>query len=126
MILLFTSTIMSAFAECRRELERLYIYIYIYIAIWILFQEHSRFTGQKGKGEALSLTPLYNFHPLHSHLYISRAITAESSPLHIGSSWTRTGNLRFRAQVANHEAYIANHIFCINFINNRTNNATKT
>ena len=37
----------------------------------------------------------YHFHPLHRHLDISRAITAESSPLHIASSQIRTGNLWF-------------------------------
>ena len=40
------------------------------------------------EGEAISLSP-------HRHLDISRAIIAESSPLHIASSRTRTGNLRF-------------------------------
>ena len=33
-----------------------------------------------GKGEAISLIPLYHFLPLHSHLDSGRAITAESSP----------------------------------------------
>ena len=33
--------------------------------------------------------------PLHRHLDISRAITAESSPLYIASSWTQTRNLWF-------------------------------
>ena len=33
------------------------------------------------EGEGISLTPHYHFHPLHRHLDISRAITAESSPL---------------------------------------------
>ena len=33
--------------------------------------------------------------PLHGHLDISRAIAAESSPLHIAGSRTRTGNLWF-------------------------------
>ena len=56
---------------------------------------HSRITGLKGKGEDISLTPHYHFHPVHRHLDISRAITAESSPLHIGSSQIRTGNLWF-------------------------------
>ena len=37
---------------------------------------------------------LFNsFHLLHRHLDISQVITAESSPLHIASSQTRTGNL---------------------------------
>ena len=30
-----------------------------------------------GKGEAVSLTPLYHFHPLHRHLDISWAIIAD-------------------------------------------------
>ena len=38
------------------------------------------------------ITPHYHFHPLHRHLNINRVITAERSPLHIGSSWTRTVN----------------------------------
>ena len=32
-------------------------------------------------GRGIYLTPLYHFHPLHRHLDISQAITAESSPL---------------------------------------------
>ena len=55
----------------------------------VFFHENSRFTRQQGKGEAIPLTPLYHFHPFHRHLDISRAITAQSSPLHIGSSRTR-------------------------------------
>ena len=42
-----------------------------------------------GEGGANSLSPLYHFLPLHRHLDISRAITTESSPLHIASSRTR-------------------------------------
>ena len=49
----------------------------------------------QGKGEGISLTPHYHFHPLHRHLDLSRAITADSSPLRIASSRTRTGNLWF-------------------------------
>ena len=56
---------------------------------------HSRITGPHGKGEGISLTPHYHFHPLHRHLGISRTITAENSPLHIASSRTRTGKLLF-------------------------------
>ena len=71
------------------------IIIIIFFSIWVFFHEHSRFTGQQGKGEGIYLTPRYHFHPLHRHLDISRAITAESSPLHIAGSRTRTGNLWF-------------------------------
>ena len=49
----------------------------------------------RGGGRGIYLTPLYHFHPLHRHLDISQAITAESSPLPIVSSWTWTGNLWF-------------------------------
>ena len=54
------------------------------------------FTNHRTAGEGgISLTPPYHFHPLHRHLDISRAITAESSPLHIASSRTQTGNSCF-------------------------------
>ena len=46
----------------------------------------------RGRGRGIFY---YHFHPLHRHLDISRAITAESSPLHIASSRTRTGNFWF-------------------------------
>ena len=51
---------------------------------------------------AISLAPLYHFHPLHRHSDISRATAAESSLLHKGSSRTRIGIFVFRAQIANH------------------------
>ena len=60
-----------------------------------LFPEHSWITGLQGMGEGIPLTPHYNFYSLHRHLDLSWAITAESSPLHIASSQTRTGNLWF-------------------------------
>ena len=66
---------------------------YVFLYICAFFHEHSRFTGQQGKGEATSLIPLYHFHPLHRHLNISRLITAESSPLHLASKRTLTGNI---------------------------------
>ena len=49
----------------------------------------------KGKGISLKVTPDYYFHPLHRHLDISLAITADSLPLHIASSLTQTGNLTY-------------------------------
>ena len=69
--------------------------IEIFFSVWVCFREHSRFTWQQGKGETISLTPLYHFHPLQRHLDINRPITAESSPLHTASSRTRTRNLWF-------------------------------
>ena len=70
-------------------------YMQFFFSIWDLFHEHSRITGLQGKGEGIPLTPHYHFHPLPRHLHISGTITAGSSPLHIVSSRTRTGNLWF-------------------------------
>ena len=64
-------------------------------SIWVFFHNHLQSTELQEKGEGIFLTPHYNFHPLHKHLDISQAITAESSPLHICSSRTRTRNLLF-------------------------------
>ena len=66
-----------------------------FFSFWFFFHEHSEFTGQQGKGEAISLSTLYHFHPLHRHLDISWAVNAENSALHIGSSRAGTGNLWF-------------------------------
>ena len=66
-----------------------------FFSIWVFFHNHSRTTGLQGKEESISLTLHYHFHTLHRHLDITRAITAETSPLHIGSNRTRTGNLWF-------------------------------
>ena len=64
----------------------------IFFSIWVFCYDHSWITGLQGKGEGISLTPHYHFHPLHKHLDISRAITAESSPSLIGGSRTQTRN----------------------------------
>ena len=78
-----------------------------FFSIWIFFHEHSRITRLQGKREGISLSPHCDFHPLHRHLYISRAIIAESSPLHVASNWTPTGNLWFpsasRQPLSSHE-----------------------
>ena len=71
---------------------KLKLFFFSFFSIWVFF---SRVTGQQGKGDGIYSTPLYHFHPLHRHLDISRAVTAESSPLHIANSWTWTWNLRF-------------------------------
>ena len=66
-----------------------------FFSIWVFVHEDWQITGQQRKGDSISLTPHYHFHLLHRHLDISRAITAESVPLHMASSQTRTGNLCF-------------------------------
>ena len=69
--------------------------LFIYFSIWDSFHDYSRFTGQQRKGEAISLTPLFHFHTLQRHLDISRENAAGSSPLHIISNRSQTGNLSF-------------------------------
>ena len=46
-------------------------YFFIFFSIGVFFHNHSRFTGLQGKGEGISLTPHYHFHPLHRHFSIS-------------------------------------------------------
>ena len=68
-------------------------FFFFFSSIWVFFHNHSQTIGLKGEG--ISLTPQSHFHPLHRHFDIRQAITAESSPLHIGSSRIGTGNLWF-------------------------------
>ena len=74
----------------------------IFFAVWVFFDEHWRITGLQGKGEGISLTPHYHFRSLHRHLDISRVITTGSSPLHIASRRSQTGNFWFPR--ASHES----------------------
>ena len=69
--------------------------VMIFFSIWVFFHKHSRFTGQQGKGEDISFSPLYHFYPLHRHSDICREITAVSMPLHIANSRTWIGDLWF-------------------------------
>ena len=79
----------------RIDQKLLALILVCFFSIWVFFHNYSRITRLQGKGEDISLTLHYHFNPLYKHLDISRAIIAESSPLHIGSSWTQTGNLWF-------------------------------
>ena len=74
----------------------------LFFSIYVFFQEHSRFTGQEGKEEAISLTPFYHLQLLYRHLHIIWVITAESAPLHTANSRAQTGHHKFPAKVANH------------------------
>ena len=69
-----------------------------FFSIWALFHNHSRITGLQGKREGNPLVPHYQSHSLHRHLDSSWAITAESSPLFIGSSRTRNQSVPFFAK----------------------------
>ena len=72
-----------------------FLFFFPFFSFWVFFHDHSQITGVKMKGEGISLSAHYHFHLVHRHFDISQAITSESSPLHIGSSQTRTGNLWF-------------------------------
>ena len=75
----------------------LVLYLTFFFSFWVFFHQHPGFTRQQGKAEAISLTPnyfynfLYHIHPLHKHLDIILAITADRSTLHIvqqpNSNW---------------------------------------
>ena len=71
------------------------ISISFFFSVWLFFHDHSRITGLQEKGEGISLTTHYHFHPLRVHLGISRAIAAESPLLRIASSRTRAGSVWF-------------------------------
>ena len=88
MQMLFSKTHGSIFKTRYRECRMLLLFLFISFF-------YLRCTGQHGKGEGISLTPLYHFHPLYRHLHISWVITAQSSPLHIASSQARPKNLWF-------------------------------
>ena len=53
----------------------LFFLFLIFFLSWFFFHEHSRFIGQQGKGKFISLTPIYDFHPLHMHLYIKYTLS---------------------------------------------------
>ena len=90
---------LKKFKASRRNIDEQFVLgFFCFFSIGVFFHDHSRITGLQGKGEGISLTLYYHFHPLHRHLDISREITAESSPLHVGSSRTRTRNLWFLSE----------------------------
>ena len=71
----------SRYLHCVKSVQIRSISFFFFFSIWVSFHEYSPITGLQGKVEGISLTPHYHLHPLHRHLDISRAITAESSPL---------------------------------------------
>ena len=81
------------------------------LSIWVFFREQLQFTWQQGNMEAISITPLRHFHSLHRHLDISRAITAESSPLLIAISRNQTGNLSFTS--SSHSPLSCSPLLCL-------------
>ena len=42
------------------------------------FSFKSIYDSEQGKGDTISLNPLYHFHPSHRHLDINRVITVDS------------------------------------------------
>ena len=79
------------FSSFSRKTERKLLFF----SVSVFFHEHSRISGKKENGEAIFNSSSYHFHPLQRYLGISRTITAESLPLHLGSDRTRTGYLWF-------------------------------
>ena len=54
-----------------KTLEESEVKLQIFFYCRVFFHEHSLFTGQQGKRDAISLTPPYHFHPLHRHFDIA-------------------------------------------------------
>ena len=79
-------------------LKDLLLYIYVF------FHKYLRFTGQQGKGEAIYLTPFYQFHPLNRHLDISWGLQQRAHLCIQLTAKLKLGTFGFRAQVANHSA----------------------
>ena len=63
---------------------------------WFSFTNIHGSQDSRGRREAISVTPLY--------FGITRAITVDSSPLHISSSQIKMGIFGFQATVAKHYA----------------------
>ena len=78
----------------------LFLDILLFFSIWLgflwqPFMNH-RTAGEEGRRTFHSSLPLPS---AHRHLDISQVFTAESSPLIIGTSRTRTGNLWFLSNI---------------------------
>ena len=78
----------------RKSKRLLFLFFFFCLGFFSLpFMNHR--TAEEGGGHFFYSSLPYHFHPLDRHLDINRAISAESSSLHIASSWTRTRNLWF-------------------------------
>ena len=60
--------------------------IFSFFSQWVIYHEHSQFTGQQGKEEAISFNSSLLLPPVRHY----PAIAAESSPLYIAGSRTHT------------------------------------
>ena len=80
-------------SRSNQDLE-LFLFFFCFFPLDFLSQTFTnhRTAGEDGEHSINSSLPLY---PLHRHLDIIRAITAENFPLHIASSQARTGSLWF-------------------------------
>ena len=81
---------------------------FFFFSIWVFFQEHSRFTVQQGKGEAISLSLLItSTHFTDTQKVVGRLIQKthfRTQP----AAGLEPGTFGFRAQVANHKATCLN------------------
>ena len=67
-----------------------------FFSIWVFFHEHFMIHRTAGEGGGYLFNSSLTLPPVSQTLrYISRAITANSSPVHIADSRTWTGNLWF-------------------------------
>ena len=71
----------SVLTSCQVVKQNLPLFFLFFVSIRVFFHEYSRFMGQSGKREAISLHPFYHSHSLHRDLDISWVIAVECSPL---------------------------------------------
>ena len=76
---LYNFVLVSMICWVEHETRLSFIHFIYFFTICVFFYEHSRFTGQQEKWEAVSLTPIYHFQSPYRHLDISQAITTGSS-----------------------------------------------
>ena len=66
----------QSFSEFFLQVVPVFFCFFFYLAFF--FHKHLRFKGEPGKGETISLNPLYHFRLLYRHSVISRVITKQT------------------------------------------------
>ena len=82
------------FLNVKLKLLSFLFFFFFFLSVFFFLSRTFTIHRTAGEGGGYLFNSSPPLPPLHRHLDISRAVTAESSPLHI-SSRTRTRNLRF-------------------------------
>ena len=93
--MLFLLLFSSLLNTCRLLFSSQKYLLFFYLGFLSCTFTNHRTVGDGERKRGIRLAPLYHFHRPQRHLDISLEITAESSPLHIASSWTQTRSFWF-------------------------------